>query len=192
MPNTGGLRRIAVVMLLATSIGATATRANAQSCVDDVTGETNNCKSEDVSITSIVVKSGGLIDGCTSTADTATVDLVVTVTASEPTRYDIGLYIALDGGDARTGICSHQFLGPALSPPGVLDLTGGDGPYRNLDGDGCGDIENGEDNVKDLGVLTIPCTDIDEDGFVDLGTVTSWDENGGGICNCLLYTSDAA
>src|SRR5689334_16883409 len=143
MSNLGGLRGGLVVMVLATCLGALATRASAQNCVDDITGVTNECKSEDVSITSIVVKPGGLIDGCTSTADTATVDLVVTVTASQPTRYDIGLYIALDGGDARTGICSHQFLGPALSPPAMaLDLTSGNGPYHNLDGDGCGDIED--------------------------------------------------
>ena len=164
-------------------------RAVAQlNCVNDLTGSTNQCTANDVSITSLQVGPGGVIDGCTSTLDTATVYLRATVVAASPTRYDIGLFMALDGGNALTGTCLHDFLGPALSPPGTLDLASGAGPYRNIDGDACGDIQSAETNVKDLGCVTIPCTDLDNDGNVDVGTVTSWDNNSNTVCNGVADT----
>jgi hypothetical protein len=82
-------------------------RALAGNCVGDLT--TAHCTAEDVSITSLQVGPGGVIDGCTSTADTATVWPRATVEASQPTRYDIGIFLALDGGDALTGTCLHDF-----------------------------------------------------------------------------------
>lgn len=165
------------LVLLVSVLVCAASPLGAQTCLEDSTGDNYNCTANDVSITSIVVKPGGLIDGCTSEADTATVDLRATIEANQPTRYDVGFLIALDGGDALTGSCLHDFLGPALSPPGTLDLASGSGPYRKLDPDACGDIQNGEVNVKDLGILTIPCTDDDSDNFVDIGTVSTWDQN---------------
>ena len=57
-------------------------------------------------------------------------------------RYDIGFFVANDGGNALTGQCVRDFLTP---PTQHIDApynpTSGIGPYLNADGNACGDIE---------------------------------------------------
>jgi hypothetical protein len=99
--------------------------------------------------------------------------------------FDVGLFLALDGGSATNGdLCFHSHLAPVgttqpkygdQNSDGIPDLV--DGPWWDGDGDPCGDIEGNTQAFVTLPPLRIACVDIDGDGYVDLDTVTSWDHN---------------
>ena len=81
-------------------------------------------------------------------------------TANE--RYDVGVWIAADGGDALTGSCRHFNL--ILASDGVSDL----------DGDVCGDMESETGAaVISLDTLELSCSPND-DGFVEVGACIGW------------------
>ena len=83
-------------------------------CVDDLTGRTNNCTANDVNLGLLVVIDE--VDGCAFPGDTAKVKLQAQLQATSAERWDIGMFIATDGGDARVGACQHDFLPPPLFP----------------------------------------------------------------------------
>lgn len=99
-------------------------------------------------------------------------------------RYDIGLWVALEGGSANTGSsCYHGILTPLENPPTTSFLADG-GPYRNTDGDYCGDTKQNDGLVYAyLQPLKIKCQDATGDGLVDdISTCTSWDNNANTTC----------
>ncbi|HJQ85191.1 MAG TPA: hypothetical protein VKA21_13995 [Candidatus Binatia bacterium] len=178
--------------------------APAQTCVDDVTGRNNSCSSNDVRLTNLAVRPGGIHDGCAFPGDMATVDLQAELISGAQLRYDVGVFVALDGGDAKTGSCLHDYLHPVTAGVNVpYDATSGVGPYLNAEGgsDTCGDIEQGVLTIYFLAPLTIPCTDLNGNGTVDTGGCTSWDNQSddncasaadaipgnGAKCNCQRY-----
>ena len=124
--------------------------------------------------------------------ETTTVQFVASVETTSTDRYDIGFFIARDGGSAQTGnSCYHDFLQPAVSPQGATPPVGwqttGVGPYRNTDGDVCADTKasSNDGNIlyKTQVPVTITCIDADNDGFVDpVSTCTSWDNNSNSTC----------
>jgi Peptidase family C25 len=156
--------------------------ATAQTCVDDVTGVSNVCTANDVSLTSVIVTN--VVDGCVSASDTATVDLQATL-QSGTTRYDIGIFLARDGGNAFTGSCIHDYFGPLLAVPPGQDPSSGVGPYADLEGaqsDACGDIVTGELTARNINGVSVSCSDTDLDGFVDIGNCLSWDNKSSNNC----------
>lgn len=179
----------AVALALAMALFAGQHTASAQctdcapnaGCVDDFTPD-SNCTAEDVRIASLVPIS--TIDPCTSDGDTGTFVFQAELIAGSAERYDIGLFIALDGGSAQLPSrdpngtsCYHDYLTPIGDPP---DPTSGTGPFVNLedpaDGDTCGDIEQGVSTFYNTQEITITCSDSDGDGVIDpISTCTSWD-----------------
>lgn len=140
----------------------------------------SRCTANDVTILSIkrvgptpTCSGGGIAEG----------DFDVTVgTTTSRLRYDVGIFMAQDGGSALTGTsCYHDFLNPVTSDPASVDLTGGVGPYLSLDGDQCGDIVNGTQPVKTVH-LTFACVDLNGDGFVDISSCASWDNQASNNC----------
>jgi hypothetical protein len=108
------------------------------------------------------------------------------IVAGSTERYDIGLFIATDGGSAQTGnSCYHDFLQPVTT--GTPDLTSGFGPFRETEGnkaDNCGDTLQGESNFYSTQAeVTFLCADNNNDGIVDpISTCLSWDNNVNGTC----------
>ena len=109
--------------------------------------------------------------------------------------YDIAYFLAEDGGDAKVGDCFHGFLEP-IDDGGVGTPTFGppySGSYRDAEegtdpNDMCGDARESDEvtvegipgigAVKDVPeTITVTCDDDDDDGFVEIGTCTSWDIN---------------
>ncbi len=178
---------LVVTACLTALVGSVAV-GRAQTCVDDLTGRLDVCTANDVQFSQIDVLS--IIDGCTSTADTATVLLRARLIAGAAQRYDIGMFFATDGGNAKSGSCFHEYLPPPLLGPGLYSPTSGVGPYAQLEptADQCGDIEQGVETWRDLGQLIIPCTDVDQDGKVDIGTCVSWDNNTNTVCSTAADT----
>jgi hypothetical protein len=194
---------VVIALLAAPRVGAA---LNGGTCIDDVTGRTNNCTASDVRIAElrnvedISCEAGGLVD----------VSLRARLVAGAGERYDIGTFVALDGGYARTGTCQHDFLPPPLSAGGLCSASGsachwdgdcpsgetctdgydplsGTGPFFNAEqeedpGDFCGDIEHQVETFYDLVAVTVPCEDTNGDGYLDIGTCVSWDVNMQSTC----------
>jgi hypothetical protein len=116
--------------------------ALAQTCLDDISPLDISCAASDVSSIIGVRR----INGETFCArnEPIEVKMEVEVMTTATTRYDIGIWIANDGGDALTGDCDVFTLYPASTTNLDLDLTGGYGPYRNWElaepADTCGEL----------------------------------------------------
>lgn len=189
-----------ILAALAALVGAfsAVTTARAQSgetgnvCVQDYQPGAN-CTANDVRVEELRVYN--LIEGCgEGTIGEMEVEFEALVSAEgSPDRYDIGLFLALDGGldTALTGDnCFHDYLAPPLttSPTysdyntdGINDVWGG--PWWNGEisdpSDTCGDMETNTQVFKVLESLRVPCVDNDGDpaGAADIHVCASWDMN---------------
>ena len=119
------------------------------------------CKSKDFNFASVsAVSANSSINTCV-VGDMVTVDLEIVLSSTADKRYDIGLQIALDGGNAITGTCANTGLFYASLDNTNLDLTGGFGPFYNGEvstiGDVCGDVHKilGDVKIKIPGVVVL-------------------------------------
>jgi hypothetical protein len=133
--------------------------ARAQTCAADLSDGNLNCMANDVSIARVTVLQ--IAHPCSGPGDTATVNLQLELLATAKTRYDVGLFVATDGGDAYTGTCVHTILTPVSTTPNPTSATG---PFLDADGDACGDLAQGVTTFYDLPTLTVSCADINNDG----------------------------
>jgi hypothetical protein len=108
-------------------------------------------------------------------------------------RYDVGWYIALDGGNAMHGECAIKVLSETVDKgltlvsahksTAVAGTVRWDKDFKGGN-DLCGDIimSSGGGGVLDfmkLGdKLKLPCVDMDGDGLLDFGICFSWREPG--------------
>ncbi|MFN8640628.1 MAG: hypothetical protein U0802_02790 [Candidatus Binatia bacterium] len=164
--------------MLAAAIALRGT-VRAQTCVNDVTGDSAVCSAEDVKIAQLNVLN--IIDGCSGPGDSATVQLQAQLVCGAQARYDVGIWVATDGGNAYTGTCSRQILTPL--PPPSPNTSSGTGPFDNLDNDACGDIQQNETTLYNLPNLVLDCVDADNNGKLDVSTIISWDNNSNTACN---------
>lgn len=172
-------------------LGPPAALAEDGTCIDDVTDRVNNCAASDVRL-------GTFYNSDTiacSPGDVVTLYLRAQLLAGAKERYDIGLFVATDGGNARTGLCHRDYLPPPLADkgdynPGAPRPDPPGGPFYDAEleedpGDQCGDLEQGVYNYYDLAPLTgieTPCIDSDGDGYLDISTCVSWDNQKGNTC----------
>ena len=179
VPSARSRRCLLLVAILGLSwVGS----ASAQTCVDDVTGRSNNCTANDVQVASVTVL--GTSDPCSFVGDTATLDLRLELVAGAAERYDIGLFLAQNGVSAFTGQCAHNYLPAPLAGIGLYNPTSGSGPYYDAEGgaDVCGDIEQGVSTFLNIFGVNITCVDLNNDGLVDIPSIVSWDNNMTGLC----------
>lgn len=165
----------------------------APSCLEDRTVALGysghvNCTANDLEFVAVGLGTQG--PGCLAVGDTASIRLRTAISSNTgQTRYDIGLWFAQDGGTAENGDCVRDYLFPVATIlnnctfPNV-DLSSGDGPFFNDDGDFCGDIEKG--TCGDVSYVTdfpagefapFPCLDDDNNGFLNIGSCISWGNN---------------
>jgi hypothetical protein len=109
------------------------------------------------------------------TGNDATVQVSFTVDFDVgPTRYDVGMYIATDGGSAMNG---DECLITGLNPGSYSD---GAVVVKETDGDMCNDIEttisSGTVVMRDYAFesLTLSCTDSNNDGLLDFDVGIAW------------------
>jgi uncharacterized repeat protein (TIGR01451 family) len=152
------------------------------------------CKANDVRIE--LLEPITIVEDCdTGTIGEAEVIFEMLVSAEgSPDRFDVGTFLALDGGSALSGdSCFHDFLEPPLTTSPTFGDDNGDmvddvkdGPWPNLEvqdpGDTCGDIVGGTQNIKTLQQVTVACVDSDFDGSVDVSVCSSWGNNASGTC----------
>lgn len=175
-PSHHNLRRPKIAWFFALIFGVAASFllssevALAQTCVDDVSGLANLCTAHDVNVVGVDLL-GGSDTLCSSENDTINVTLRVRLRSNATRRYDIGIFAAQDGGDAFTGQCARSYFTPATTTP-----------FYDADGDLCGDLASRSIASHIVGPVTVACQDNDGDGFVDVSTVVTWDNNARNLC----------
>ena len=117
--------------------------ANGLTCMDDVTSCSLNCTANDVTLAVYNISGTCSVGGapcivnnspaCTGTCvpdlinctpgEPVTVSLQAQLVAGANERWDIGIYLALDGGDALTGSCLRTFLNVIPLEPGTTQGT---------------------------------------------------------------------
>tara|TARA_R110002110_G_scaffold413729_1_gene641653 strand:- start:146395 stop:147321 length:927 start_codon:yes stop_codon:yes gene_type:complete len=168
-----GLGLTLAASLLGLSLLSASSQAQ-EACLNDVADFNNAvCTANDVRISRINVLGGPTecSEGQMVTINTLQAELL----GGAKKRYDIGMYLGTDGGDAKTSVsgmkdgCRRDFL--------PLDEG-----FDDLDYDQCGDISQGVLETRQLADLTLECQDTDGDGFLDIGTCLSWDNNSKDVC----------
>ena len=167
----------------------TATPASAQgTCIQDVWKAHGNkqnltCSAQDVTlsqVTNINITAGGSCQNgvcrCFLGGNvTFTADFQMDLTAD--TRYDVGFYVSTDGGGADgalTGACSATQVTATNAPT----------TFKNLDAapDTCGDITGPLGSAFNPQIVshsvTMPCTDPDLNGQLELPWCTTWRQPG--------------
>lgn len=111
-----------------------------------------------------------------------TVRLHMTPTAN--TRYDIGFFSG-DYGQLPIGgsSCTVDALVP-LESGGDFDPLSGSGPYRDLDGNGCGDtLKSDGEIIKEFVLDKVLCLDSDHNGKLDIQYVLTWQQQARPNCD---------
>jgi hypothetical protein len=182
--------------------------AQGGTCIDDITGRTNVCSARDVQISYLVNEQQIT---CTS-GEPVTLHLTARLVSTSAERYDIGIFLALDGGNAASGSCHHDYLRPPLAAGGTCTVSGDDckkdadcpagetctggynpgstgvpgGPFYDAEPedalDECGDLEQGVNTYYRLAPVTVACIDSDGDGLLDVSTAVSWDNQRTNTC----------
>ena len=180
----------ALAMIL--GIGDTAQQAVAlqdpPNCMGDICGVSSPCTAKDVQI--VALDTWEVVNGdyCESSdpGEFTTVIFRAEFVAGSNVRYDPGVWIADDGGDAKTGSCLSDYLVPPLET--LENYQPVFGPYWDAEdtpgsGDECGDIEQNVPTYRLIGPITLACTDTDDDGIVDpIGTCLAWNNSSGADC----------
>jgi len=140
-----------------------------------------SCTANDITLSSPTVT---IIKGCDFPGDTAKLQVIVDVTNTAQTRYDIGVWLSVDGDPnndgSESGICSVLTI-----PTNVFDV---DGNSVNLNNNACGDVQqtaNGPPDIinVDMGTVDLLCIDSDGDGQLNVPVIIAWNNQAGGTCN---------
>ena len=189
---------LAVSLLVILFLAVTPRLARAQEignfCVQDYRPGAN-CTANDVRIEQLKILQ--LVKPC-NVAPTGVMDVVFEVlvsSAGSPDRYDIGLYLALDAGQALSGdSCYHDYLPPPITTtPAYGDFNLDNipdiynGPWWNGESnrptDTCGDIFSSTQLFRVTQQIRVSCTDLDGNGAADISVCTSWDNNTNTTCS---------
>jgi hypothetical protein len=137
-----------------------------------------NCTANDVQLAQYTLISGPT--SCVEGED-ITVTLLGQFIATSDQRWDVGVFVATDGGNANSvgGSCYNDYLHPVSADNTDLDITSGLGPFYNGEfsedpTDSCGDIEQAKNTFFQTAPITIKCQDSDDDGTADVNSCTVW------------------
>jgi hypothetical protein len=177
------------------SIGTDPFNANSQVGYCLSQAGSNSCTANDFSITDIAIVN--VIDGCSAPDDYMKVDMDVTFSKTQPTRYEVGAWFyrgAVSGADFNTG---DAVAGDFCTRIGIAaGLVTNGGITADIDGDGCVDVpgNSGPIEPERFNGFVLPCRDINDannglvvDGIVDISACTSWGNNIGQLCNTQQY-----
>lgn len=147
-----------------------------------------NCTANDLDVHTFVVLPSSPDTVCDSDSDTITVDLQAQTQPNASWRYDIVPIVSTDGhAIPGNDNCNAQILQPIESAGDPFNGASGVGPYRDDDGDTCGDVQS-TDGVTyyNMPRLTLPCADPDGNGMVEIPGCFGWTQSaqGGQAVTC--------
>jgi len=151
------------------------------------------CSGTDVLVNAVAVAS--ITEDCSSgDPSTALATLRIRLACGSLSRYDVGMFLAINGNSAQDGTnCLHDYLEPPLSTAPVYGDSDGNGrqdlrqgPWYDGEpfdmGDDCGDIGGGTDVIKTLIPFRFSCVDTNGNGIVDISTCVSWSNGTASTC----------
>lgn len=153
----------------------------------------SDCTSNDTRI--VLVGLGDLTEGCINSDDRVKIKLRVSLNAGANTRYDIGWFIPLDGGNGRTGLCQSGYLTPigaygsSTPPPRVAPFADDDSQLSGQTGDVCGEIHPPENpTYYDYTFpVNLPCSS-SLAGLLSVPRCTVWANAKDNVCNSIFLT----
>ena len=153
-----------------------------------------NCTANDTTLSSPTIT---VVEPCNYPGDTALLQVLADITVGAQTRYDLAVWLAVDGDPnadgAATGTCSVLTVANDLLHVDGLTTTFGDS-------DQCGDVFNvapeppvpPEETAHlldaDLGTVSLLCNDSEGDGQIDVPIVIAWEQQASNNC---AVSSDA-
>ena len=141
-----------------------------QICMEEAANKGLTCTANDVNIAQT---SSLTYTPCQFPNDTTTISFVAEFNLTAQARYDIGVWVAQDGGDALTGACSVSNF-PIAPDPIWVNLDAVSQPT-----DTCGDIDASHNPLySSIQTIEVACVDTNGDGFLDVNTCLSWREPG--------------
>ena len=152
-----------------------------QVCMGDAFAKGLTCEANDIRIAAthnlVITKP------CNFEGDTAIISFIAEFELTTQDRYDIGVWIAEDGGSAINGTCTVADFPIAPEPI----------PWTNLDTayptDTCGDITTTNNPVfSNIQNLTVACIDSNNDGLADVNACLSWSQDAKFVCTGPLQT----
>lgn len=171
------MRLIVWIVVLLLSL----TSAYSDKCLSDLGGG-NVCTANDFQLTEETIYAPSTcFEG--EMLPPVTIRLHIIPTASQ--RYDIGFFIGDNGESPIDGTsCTVEALTPPESTGNPFDPLSGSGPYRDLDGNGCGDTQKIDGEiVKDIVLDKVLCIDDDHDGQVDVKYALTWQQQSRASCD---------
>jgi hypothetical protein len=169
MAGSAGICSLIITSTLHASVSGAA-------CPADI--DSGDCVANDLQPTGIEIVKGPA--ACTEgEIFSATVRVLFEDGGGANSRFNVGFFVGEAGEFAIGGAsCTFDSLQPIGFPPRPQG-----GPYAELNGDQCGDIQKAEPTYKDIELNEIACKDDDGDGNVDVSVVLSW-VNNGNQANC--------
>ena len=135
------------------------------------------CTAKDFRVTSTLVSGPS---ECTI-GDTIAIEAIVGLESTANSRWDIAIFVGNDGGEVFDGTsCNLTALVPQTNQNALYNGTdpAGLGPFRNLDGDACGDVQSSDGvNYRRVSLDRVLCADRDGDGDVDISGLVTWSTN---------------
>ena len=165
-------RTLGSLLLLALVSGMASPPAAGQpfpaACAQPIAAAATSAAANDINIATVTVNNG--VTSCAA-GTSVTLDLSLLLRSNANQRFDIGVFVALDGKSpiirsTAGGSASCSVVGLPMSPP----------PLANLDGNACGDIASSGPVSINVGTVTVPCTP-DATGHLVLPAVVTWDNN---------------
>ena len=93
-------------------------------------------------------------------------------------RYNVGVWVGEDGAPSIGGNqCTFSALQPLAPNESGLNLTSGSGPYREINGDICGDILDSEITYHEFTAKNVLCRDTNGNGKLDISITVAWLRN---------------
>ncbi|HRX03675.1 MAG: hypothetical protein KDI07_08375 [Anaerolineae bacterium] len=185
-PSTNRLLVIILVVLAALLLvlALPASQAHAQQCLPVGL----NCTANDLDVHTFVVLPSSPDVVCDSESDFITVDLQAQMQPNASWRYDLLPIVSTDGHPIPgNDNCNAQVLQPIESDGNPFNGTSGVGPFRDNDGDTCGDVAS-TDGVTyyNMPRLTLPCADPDGNGMIEIPGCFGWTQSaqGGQAITC--------
>lgn len=167
------LARLLLVCCSFAASGQTVTAINGSSCAGTRFGSTLGCTAGEFTASVTISKAPSAPSTCAS-GSYIQLDGTISLSGSNADRYDIGFFTGEDGNDAKANDSSKTCS--------VATFPNSPNPWRNYDGDSCGDYQAGGVSSPLVQNLRVKCQTNVADGQLVVPYVVAYSQNSANVC----------